>query len=342
MRDWLCIDLICRAFWNMERSIIAMGARRLQSPNFAGIRMDSGRYHRGDDVLYPSVRAYAATDTWMLARQLIQMPGFCAALAQYCEVMTRPPAVPWPVNKVFAQKLRYIVCFVLIGNYARWRGVGGEPPTLAALQRAAPASARQIAGFVNSLRHGGYVIAERHASDRRAICLRPSSALLQEIARSPLAFLEAAERILVPEAQIAAHIGDDDDRLADWIRLSVERFQADDILFGPFATIVHFTEHDCGYPLLAAVMGAHYAPLSPDAPRALSLTYAVLAERFQVSRQHIGNLLIEAERRGWFTVAYGGRSVAVSEELVRQFETWAAGQMAHYRIIAAEVARDLR
>ncbi|MGY3482597.1 hypothetical protein ACVW1C_000480 [Bradyrhizobium sp. USDA 4011] len=297
--------------------------------------MASAPHDRGDDILYPSVRAYAATDTWTLARQLIQMRGFRAALAQYCEAMTRPPAVPWPVNKVFAQKLRYIVCFTLIGNYARWRRVGGEPPTLTALQRTAPASARQIAGFVNALRHGGYVVAERHASDRRAICLRPSSALLREIARSPLAFLDAAERILPPAAHIAADVSGDDDRLADWIRLSVERFQANDILFAPFATIVHFTEHDCGYPLLAAVMGAHYAALSPHAPPALSLTYSVLAERFQVSRQHIGNLLTEAERRGWFTVAHGGRSVAVSDELVREFETWAAGQMAHYRIIAA-------
>ncbi len=293
-----------------------------------------------DEVLYPSVRAYAAADVWVLARHLIRKPTFRASVALYCEAMTRSPGVVWPVNKVFAQKLRYIVCFFLISNYARWRRGGGQPPTMAALQRMAPASPRQIADFIQGLRLGGYVIADRNAHDRRAIHLRPSPDLLQEIGRSPLAFLEASEPLFPPETRTISTLRDDDDLLGEWLRLSVERFQSADIVFGPFPTIVHFTERDCGYPLLVAVMGAHYASLLPDAPQALSLTYTVLAERFHVSRQHIGNLLTEAERQGWFTVPRGGRSVIVSDRLVHEFETWAAGQMAHYRIIAAAVEQE--
>ncbi|WP_292569626.1 MarR family transcriptional regulator [Mesorhizobium sp.] len=290
-----------------------------------------------DDILHMFVRSFAQTETWKLAAQLIKSPRFTEALSSYCEVMTRPPEISWPVNKVFAQKLRYIVCFDLIGNYSRWRRRGAELPTLAALQRTAPASARQVASFVNALRLGGYVIAER-GQDRRTLHLRPSSALLKEIARSPLAFLEASERIFPVPTSLVSRIGNNDELLADWLGRSVERFRSRDIYFAPFPTIVQFTEHDCGYPLLTAVMGANYASLSPGAPPALPLTYMALAERFRVSRQHIGNLFIGAKRRGWFSVVRGGKHVVVSQDLIREFEIWAAGQMAHYRIIAGEIA----
>jgi len=284
-------------------------------------------------VVYPGIQEYVERDVWVYALKLSQLPGFSDAMASYCAVMAQPPAMSWPADKVFAQKLRYIVSLVLIANDARWRRGGAEPPTLATLQRAAPASARQIAGFVSALRLGGYVIATRDARDRRALHLRPSMALLQEIARSPLAFLEASERLAPLPHSLAARLRVAADPLSDWLGRSSDRFQAEDVLFAPFPSVVRFTEHDCGYPVLATVFGAHYAAQRGVAAPA-PLSYAALADRFRVSRQHIGNIFTEAEERGWFCVGHGGRSVAISAGLARGFEVWAAGQMAHYRLLA--------
>jgi hypothetical protein len=288
-------------------------------------------------VLHPSVQGFAGRKTWTYAATLMQSPDFAEALASYCAAMVQPPGFSWPTDKVFAQKLRYLVAFVLIGNDARWRRSGGELPTLAALQRAAPASARQIAGFVSALRHGGYVIATRDGGDRRALHLRPSMALLQEIARSPLAFLEASERLATPPRPLADRLRTEADSLSDWLGRSYDRFQADDILFAPFPGIVRFTEHDCGYPVLSAVFGARYARLLGIDPP-VRLSYTALAERFRVSRQHIGNIFVEAERHGIFAVSHGGRDIWISPAFVQEFETWAAGQMAHYRLLAEEEA----
>lgn len=289
-----------------------------------------GGFLRGDVGVAPR------TDVPSLAALLITRPLFTEALAAYCAEVTRPPDMSWPTNKVFGQSMRYIVCFDLIGNYARWRRDGVEPPTLTALQRKVSASARQVASFVDALRHGGYVVAERGA-DRRSLHLRPSLTLLKEIARSPLAFLHASERILAGQDPLAHRIRNDEALLADWLGRAVERFHDEDIYFSPFPTIVRLAEHDSGYPLLAAVMGANYAIRSGSTPCILPLTYAALAERFRVSRQHIGNLLIEAKQRDWFSVAHGGRSLVVSAGLVDEFERWSASQMALYRTIAEEV-----
>jgi len=274
------------------------------------------------------------TDVPSLAASLIGRPLFGEALVSYCAEMTRPPDVLWPINKLFGQSMRYIVCFDLIGNYTRWRRDGTAPPTLTALQQKVPASARQVASFVDALRHRGYVIAEP-GGDRRSLHLRPSPALLTEIARSPLAFLRACEHIL--PASLTDRIRDDEILLADWLGRAAERFHDEDIYFAPFPTIVQFAERDSGYPLLAAVMGANYAARSGSTTFTLPLTYAALAERFRVSRQHVGNLLIEARQQGWLSVTQGGQSVAVSVDLVREFEGWAASQMALYRVIAEEI-----
>lgn len=203
----------------------------------------------------------ARTDILSLAAFLVARPLLAEALMSYCLEMTRSPDVSWPTNKLFGQSMRYIVCFDLIGNHARWRRHATEPPTLTALQRRVPASARQVAGFVDALRHGGYVIAEPGA-DRRSLHLRPSLALLQEIARSPLAFLEASEFLVPVPASLTDRIRKDENLLADWLGRAVELFHDEDIYFAPFLTIVQLAERDSGYPLLAAVMGAHYAARS--------------------------------------------------------------------------------
>jgi hypothetical protein len=289
--------------------------------------------------LHEAARPFAQTDTWRLAAAYMAKPGFAAALASYCGAMSQPPDMSWPANKVFAQKTRYIICYLLVGNYVRWLGGQGDPPTLAALQKLSPASPRHVAGFIKALRLGGFVLATPSGRDRRSIHLGPAPLLLSEIARSPLAFLEASERLDLPRASFAAALRENDERLCALLARSTERFIDRDMLLAPFRPIVHFTERDCGYPILTAVLGHHYA--TPGGiPLPVPLTYDALAERFQVSRQHVGNIFIEAEKRGWFTIAQRGRLTFVSEDLIHQFETWAAGQMAHYRMIAEEMRFD--
>ncbi|EIM29878.1 MarR family transcriptional regulator [Microvirga lotononidis] len=288
-------------------------------------------------LLPPTITADAAHPTWVLARTLRATPDFSDVLLDYCVTMTQPSGAAWPSNKVFVQKLRYLTCYILIGSYARWRRGEGDPPTLAALQRAAVASPRQIASFIKDLRHGNYIVAEQQESDRRHYHLRPTAALINEVARSPLAFLAASERLQPSSPPLHTAISASTERMCDWLGRSVDCYQDGDSLFAPFRTIVQLTERECGYPLMTAVLGTHYATPSGVAAGLPSLTYRALSERFQVSRQHIGNMLKEAEREGWFSVAPGGHLTEISEDLVAEFETWAAGQMAHYRLLAEMV-----
>jgi DNA-binding MarR family transcriptional regulator len=274
----------------------------------------------------------------MLAKRLLKRPDFPDALLEYCVTMTQPPGASWPSNKVFVQKLRYLTCYILIGTYARWQRGEGRPPTLAALQRSAAASPRQIAGFIKDLRHGGYVVAEQQESDRRRYHLRPTAALIHEVARSPLAFLAAFEQLEPSSRSLRQIISASPERMCDWLGRSVDCYQEDDSLFAPFQTIVQLTERECGFPLMAAVLGAHYAAQRGADVDLPSLTYRALAERFQVSRQHIGNMLTEAERQGWFSIAPGGYLREISADFIAEFETWAAGQMAHYRLLAELVS----
>jgi len=87
--------------------------------------------------------------------------------------------------------------------------------------------------------------------------------------------------------------------------------------------------------VLSAVLAVHYAGRA-GAAAPLPLSYGALAERFRVSRQHIGNILRSAERRSCFAVDRGGRSVTVSADFQSEFESWAAGQMALYRLLAEQ------
>lgn len=284
-------------------------------------------------MLHRSIALHIDRGPWPYAASLIGRSGFRDALRLYCAAMTQPLATSWPADKFFGQKLRYLVSFVLIGLDARWRRGDGDAPTLAALQRIAPASARQIAELVGTLKLGGYLVASRLPTDRRALRLSPSMTLLQEIGRSPLAFLGASEHLDPAASPIAARLRLDSAGLADWLGASYEMFLQEDLYFAPFCNVVEFTGQDCGYPVLSAVLAAHYAALAGAAAPA-PLSYGGLAERFRVSRQHVGNIFANAERRGCFSVDRGGRSVAVSADFLSEFETWAAGQMAHYRLLA--------
>lgn len=286
--------------------------------------------------LHPAVHAHAEGPVWSYAAELIRLPAFADALPVYCAAMMQPPEIAWPADKFFGQKLRYLVSFALIGQDARWRRGAGEPPTLSALQRAAHASPRQVAALVAALKLGGYVVATRPSQDRRTVRLRPAMPLLAEIGRSPLAFLAASEQVVPPPRPLASRLRREDIALADWLGRSYDMFMQEDVYFGCFSNIVRFTEQDCGYPILSAVLSAHYAARA-GAVAPITLSYGGLAERFRVSRQHVGNILSEAERRGCFSVDHGGRAVAVAPDFLLEFETWAAGQMAHYRLLAEQV-----
>lgn len=291
-------------------------------------------------MLDRAIVAHVDKGPWPYAAGLIRRSGFREALGSYCAAMIQRPELSWPADKFFGQRLRYLVSFSLIGLDARWRRNVGEAPTLAALQRIAPASTRQIAELVGTLKLSGYVVASRLAADGRALRLSPSMTLLREIGRSPLAFLDACERLDPPDSPMAAKLRSDADGLADWLGASYEMFRQEDLYFAPFSNVVEFTGRDCGYPVLTAVLAAHYAALAGVAPPA-PLSYRGLGERFRVSRQHVGNILASAERRGCFIVDRGGRRVIVSADFLSEFETWAAGQMAHYRLLVERVSGTL-
>lgn len=288
------------------------------------------------DLLHRSIALHADKGPWPYAASLIRRSGFHDALRIYCAAVIERPDMSWPADKFFGQRLRYLVSFSLVGLDARWRRGIGEAPTLATLQRIAPASARQIAELVGTLKLGGYVIASRLPADRRALRLSPSMTLLQQIGRSPLAFLDASECLDPTASPMTAKLRLDAVGLADWLGASYEMFLQEDLYFAPFHNVVEFTAQDCGYPVLSAVLAAHYAAVAGVAAPA-PLSYGGLAERFRISRQHVGNIFASAERRGCFSVDRGGRNVAVSADFLSEFETWAAGQMAHYRFLAERV-----
>lgn len=272
------------------------------------------------------------------AASLRDHPRFRPALAVYCSGMAQTSPVAWPVYKLFDQLGRYFVCYMLIHNYYAWRHGGGPAPTLAALQRVAGSSERRTAGLVAALKAGQFVSVEDDPADRWQKLLRPAPAMVMEIGRSVRLFIVALDAVDGRPPAHAAQFGDAD-RLGDVLQRSAAQVLAHGTLLHGFSTVLHFAERDCGYPLLCAVMGAHYAATLPGAPAGVPLTMRALAQRFQVSPAHIGNLLGEAERRGWLSIA--ASRLTVSAALVDEFEAWAAAQMAHYGELAGETRKLL-
>jgi hypothetical protein len=88
--------------------------------------------------------------------------------------------------------------------------------------------------------------------------------------------------------------------------------------------------------ILSAVVGAHLAR-SLGQSCDLPLTYDALAQRFQVSRQHVGCVLVPPLKWGHFSIN-GGRIDTVDARLLTEFFWWSAGEMAHFQIMARETA----
>ena len=284
-------------------------------------------------ALYEGVVAYSHLPVWKKAGGALPNPGLSNVLIDYCLAMSTPAASSWPANKVFGQKLRYITSYTLIGNYTRFLDDPSSSPTLTALQVKLAASPRQVAELVKNLRTGGYVHAVPDARDRRSIHLKPTLLLLQEVARSPLAFLKGAEQIGFCAPGTSSILQMAPELMMRWIGRSVSAYQAADVLFGPFPTIVRFSERDAGYVILTAVIAAAYLGAEGRKPP-FSLTYDGLAKQFQVSRQHIGNLFGEAETP--FTIRAGAIQ-SIDPNLLCEFNTFALGQMAHYALMAEQI-----
>jgi hypothetical protein len=292
------------------------------------LRAELGRDRRS--VIYPGVEPYVGEPVWQTAGRYLAHPGFDPAMLAYCRRMVEPSAFRWPANKIFAQKMRYITCYMLIGLAARFEEGTGPAPTITLLQTVVPGSSRQVSDLISGLRAGGYVVAQQNARDRREIRLQPTPPLVLEIARSPLAFL--ASSAMLEHHTLHEALRADTSRLCSLIGRSTEAFQSMDVLFAPFQTVVDFTGRDSGYLMLCAVMGAHLARLMGESWD-LPLSYDALSQRFQVSRQHVGNVLAMATSRGLLTIQ-SGRIGDVDPHLLSEFSWWSAGQMAHFTMLA--------
>lgn len=256
-------------------------------------------------------------------------PRFRPALAGYCEGMSAAAPMRWPYYKLFDQLGRYLVCYMLIHNYYAWRHRGGPAPTLSALQQIAGVSARQTAGFVAALKAGRLVEVERDPTDRRATLLRPMPTVMREIGRSMRLFVAATDAVEDRRPGRAAAL-EDPDLLGDMIARSAAYVLANGTLLHAFPAVLHFTQRDCGYPLLTAVLASHYAQALGRGAAVEPLGRRKLADRLQVSPAHVASLLAEAEAREWFAVGPDGRLASVSDAFLAEFEQWAAWQMAHF------------
>ncbi|SHO65470.1 hypothetical protein SAMN02745172_02115 [Pseudoxanthobacter soli DSM 19599] len=243
--------------------------------------------------------------------------------------MAEKPTVAWPIYKMFDQLDRYVVSFLLIHNYYAWRLEGGREPTLTALQAIVPSSPRHTAGFVAALKAGQFVVVEQNPADGREKWLRPAPAMVFEVGRSIRAFVACLDEIDGVQPARSLTLADVD-ALGGVLQRSAAFVLKSGTLIHAFPRVLHFAMRDCGYPLLTAVVGAHIAAVEPEAETVdIRLSLRALAERLQVSRAHVGNILDEAERAGWFTVR-NGRLASFSEDLLVEFEEWACWEMTHY------------
>ncbi len=261
---------------------------------------------------------------------------FRPALARYCSAMCDVSAEGWPLGKMFDQLGRYINCYMLIYSYYEWRDHGGPPPTLAALQKLVPSSQRQTASFVSALKAGRFVTVEEDPADRRNKLLRPGHALIQEIGRSPRLFLRARAEI-EESVELREPSADGEEWLGRLVHRSAAYVIANGTLLHGFPAVLHFAQRDCGYPLLTAIMANHYARTHPGSGAAPPIGRRALAERFQVSVAHVGNLLSEGAARGWLIRMDPGCGWAATPGFVDEFEHWASLQMVHVTRLLASV-----
>lgn len=262
-----------------------------------------------------------------------QHPGFRAALLDYCREMSQRAPPDWPVFKLLDQFNRYMIGFLLVHDHVEWLLHDGPPATLSALQARNALRPRQTVTIVATLKAARLIRSTPLAEDRRVQVLEPLMRLTEEIARSPVAFLRAVDRL--QGSGFAVDIANDERRQMRLIHGS-----AATVLRGgpvlPFPRILHFATRDSGYLILTAVMAAHYTQRE-GAPMP-SLSHRELAMNAQVSPSHVLNLLRHGTASGWFRTDRGGAIVGVDAALTEEFEQWAIWQMGHFQEIAATIA----
>lgn len=258
---------------------------------------------------------------------------FTAAVAHYCETMIEPSSSSWPLRKLLNQFDRYYAAYMLIWNYYGWAEEGTPSPTLARLKAVSGLSPRQLTSFVTVLKQAGLVSAEPEAANRRRSILRPQALLIEEISRSCVAFLAAHDHI--HDGDLARIAAASPDGLGRMIWASARQILSSGTVIAPFPTVLAMAGYDGGYPVLTAIMADHYRR-SSGKPR-IALGYAALAERFQVSRSHVGNVLAWLHQTGAI-----GPDRAASVALVDEFEQWSISEMEHYARLVSSLPRQGR
>lgn len=236
-----------------------------------------------------------------------------------------------PAAKLFHQFGRYMIGFLLVHQFQDWHRHGGPPATLGRLQASSPLSPRQSAAVVAGLRAGRLLTAAPLAGSRAPV-LSPVAALTATIARSMIACLRAADTVegRLPRAPL---LESDPELQNELVYRSAAYVFARGSHLDAYPAVRHFTHRDCGYLVLVAVMAVALA--GPQAGPSLSCRS--LARHFNVSRSHVSNLLAAAAQNGWFATDGRGRLRHVAPHFAREFQRWAATEMAHYATLADDL-----
>ena len=259
---------------------------------------------------------------------------FHQAVVDYCETMIEPAPAGWPVRKLLNQLDRYYSAYMLIGQYYGWLNHGAAVPNLSRLQAISGQSPRQTASYCLTLQARKLVFVETLAADRRQKVLRPSDSLIREVGRSCAAFVASYDAIA--GSALACPVMREADVLGEMIYLSAARLRRSGTVISVFPRVLALSSYDCGYPMLVALILAHYRHRSGK--EMFSLTHSALADRFQISESHVGNVLAHLRQVGAVVPASDRGNVVVAEELIDEFECWCAAEMAHYANLAARAA----
>ena len=273
--------------------------------------------------------------------RLRRHPEFPVQVLNYCISMTvQKHRVP--LRKLLNQEFRYVTCYYIIANYARWRLLGGDPPSLSALKQAGrqAASARQIADLVAALRRLKLVTTVCAPGDRRILMLLPSAELIEEIGRHPRLVVGLFERLRKGQAL------EKTEHDCDWtIKLLLRQAEASDgrhLRDQPFPMIAAFSSRESGYLILLAVFKAYYETVLHQTSissrqSAAGLSYSALSSAFDVSRSHVADILRAAQAAGWFRIGRGEASLEVATTSVAEFELFVALQAAHFGAISQTI-----
>lgn len=245
--------------------------------------------------------------------------------------MIEPSPSGWPIRKLLNQFDRYYAAYMLIWNYYGWVEEGAPTPTLSRLKTVSGLSPRQLTSFVSVLKGAELVSAEAVTGNRRQSILRPRPLLIREISRSCVAFLAAHDHM--HGGTLAQLAGASADGLGRMIWGSARLVLSSGTVIAPFPTVLAMAGYDGGYPVLTAILADHYRRLSGQ--HRIPLSYAALAERFQVSRSHVGNVLAWLHQTGAI-----GVDRAAGPGLVDEFERWSISEMDHYAVLVTSLLHE--